>query len=922
MNSQKMMDFTIRPLQIISLIWLVGSLMMVYSCSSPAENQLSLAGEWEVALDSTFQDNLTGLVFDLTATLPGTLDASGIGKEGNTSPELVREVMLHLTRKYSYVGKAFYRNTILVPERFGGQRLILEMERVMWKSEVFIDGEKMGENNSLSVPHRYDLTEKLTPGEHELIIAVDNSRQFILNSHDMAHAYTNETQVKWNGILGIFRVVSEPMEGITSTSIYPMSEERKVQVTVDGQFGPGKSARFTVKDKNGRQVCSEEYIAEAGKIYSLDIKGDINPWSEFSPSLYTLEVRLEEGGRLIQHLEESFGFRELETKGKVLFLNGTPLFLRGTLECAIFPLTGHPPMEVQEWENIYNRAREYGLNHLRFHSWCPPEAAFEAADRLGFYLQVEAPNWNTSFGADEPSAVYIEAEAENIVRTYGNHPSFCFMSMGNEVQGDLPRLNRLVNRLREMDDRHLYTTTTFTFDAGHGKYPEPADDFFITQYTDSGWVRGQGVFDAEYPVFNTDYSHAVAHLPVPLITHEIGQYSVFPSMKEIEKYQGVLDPVNFKAVRKDLEDKGLLHLAEDYLMSSGKLAMLLYKEEIERALKTEGISGFQLLDLRDFPGQGTALVGLLDAFWDSKGIVDGATFRSFCSEFVPLIWMEKAVYKNNESVTVSVGAANYISDADNQVLLLELVDTSQRVFHSSEIEVESIQAGKTSKLGEYTIPLNDITEPSQLLVRLSVKGTKYNNQWPIWVYPVVKPTLPVDDILVTRSFAEALEALRKGHKVLLNPVLNEIVGIEGKFVQVFWSPVHFPNQPGTMGLLMDPGHPAFRYFPTEYHSNWQWWDLCKRSKTLQFDGLELTPIIRVVDNFFKNRNLTNLFEIRAGNGKLVFSSIDLLSDEKARPEASQLQHSLIRYMNSEDFNPQIQMDPDELTRFFKDTQLK
>jgi hypothetical protein len=417
------------------------------------------------------------------------------------------------------------------------------------------------------------------------------------------------------------------------------------------------------------------------------------------------------------------------------------------------------------------------------------------------------------------------------------------MSFGNELQGDFKRMNDLILKLKSIDNRHLYTTTTFTFEKGHGRYPEPADDFFITQYTDSGWVRGQGVFDAEYPNFRTDYTHAVKHLQVPLVTHEIGQYSVYPNLKEIEKYTGVLEPTNFIAVKKDLEKKGLLHLSDDYLMASGNLAKILYKEEIERALKTEGISGFQLLDLHDFPGQGTALVGLLDAFWDSKGIVDSTGFQQFCSEVVPLVWMDKAVYSNNESIKFELGVANYSKKLTNQKLIVSLSTKDNRVVHVEQVAFPEIIAGATSKLGFVEWPLSAIQKAEQLKLNLRLEGTEYQNSWDVWVYPQVAQSDGANmGVVVTQSFEEAEKALVEGKKVFLNPEPAKIKGVEGKFVQVFWSPVHFPDQPGTMGLLMNPKHAVFNGFPTEFHSNWQWWDLCKKSKSVDFGQITVEPL--------------------------------------------------------------------------------
>jgi len=232
------------------------------------------------------------------------------------------------------------------------------------------------------------------------------------------------------------------------------------------------------------------------------------------------------------------------------------------LECSIFPLTGHPPLDEAGWKKVFGAAREYGLNHLRFHSWCPPEAAFAAADKMGMYLQVELPNWSLTFGKDQSMVNFINEEADNIIREYGNHPSFVLWSMGNELEGDFDLLTDLVTRLKNKDPRHLYTTTTYSFQKGHGLQPETVDDFYITQNTEKGWVRGQGVFDQLSPDFKTDYTNSIDHITIPMVSHEIGQYSVFPDMKEIEKYKGVLTPVNFIAVKNDLEKKGLLAKAE------------------------------------------------------------------------------------------------------------------------------------------------------------------------------------------------------------------------------------------------------------------------------------------------------------------------------------------------------------------------
>lgn len=418
-------------------------------------------------------------------------------------------------------------------------------------------------------------------------------------------------------------------------------------------------------------------------------------------------------------------------------------------------------------------------------------------------------------------------------------------------------------------------------------------------------MRGQGVFDVESPNFNKDYSASVEGMPVPVVTHEVGQYAVYPDLKEIDKYTGVLEPLNFKGVKLELEKKGLLDKAEDYLMASGKLAAILYKEEIERAMKTPGISGFQLLDLHDFPGQSTALVGLLNAFWDSKGVADAKDFRQFSAPVVPLARFEKAVYTNSESFNAAIEIANYGADVLNdKTLNWSLADNSGRILKKGSFALNGVRIGGGNVVGDIVCPLDEVKEAEQLSLVARIEGTEYANSWKIWVYPA-SLTIDKGNIIVTDKLAEARSALEAGKKVLYNLPYESSVGLPGKFVPVFWSPVHFPKQAGTMGLLLNPKHKVFEFFPTEGHTDWQWWSLTTQSTTLVVDSFyqHITPLVECVDNFANNRRLSNLFETNCLNGKLLVCSMDLLDSQTMDPVKKQLLYSLIQYMQSDAFVP-------------------
>jgi hypothetical protein len=837
-----------------------------------AQDKIDLSGQWMLT-------DTSGVSVNKPVSLPGTLDMAGIGTPSSLPLKMGREQLRHLTRKISFVGKATYARKIDIPKSMTGRPLTLTLERVLWTSRVAIDGQDIGQKQeSLVAPHVFHLPKGLKAGQHTLQLTVDNRQQYDISYMLMAHAYTDETQTRWNGVLG----------RMTLAVSSPVGKKMKPKYWVDG-----------------RRVKA-----------SLDAEGRWQPvlpdtlsrWDEFSPNLHTLTTKI--GGNVNTR---RFGVRKLSTEDGHLWVNGRRTFLRGTLECCIFPLTGTPPTDNAGWEKVFVTARQWGLNHLRFHSYCPPDAAFRVADSLGFYLQVELPVWSLKIGKDSATCRFLREEYDRIIDNYGHHPSLCFISCGNELQPDFKFLNGLVAYMKKRDPSRLYTTTSFTFEKGHGQRPEPEDQFFVTQWTDKGWVRGQGVFDSEPPAFNKNYQAALGEISVPFFSHEIGQYAVYPNLKEISKYTGVLDPLNLKAIRSDLQQKGLLEEADSWTRASGRLAYILYKEEVERALKTPGQSGFQLLGLQDFPGQSTALVGLVDAFWDNKGACSPEEFRQACAPVTPLASFGKAVYTNDETFIAQLMVANYgTSSLQGKKMVWSLGN------HKDSLLISSSDHGLIN-IGSISAPLSTVTGATCLTLTASIEGTAWHNSWHIWVYPSKSQTLAeASHVVVTDNISAALKALQQGRDVLLSPKSEQIKGLEGKFVPVFWSPVHFPKQAGTMGILCNPQSPAFAAFPSEANTDWQWWQLVKHAKVMVVDSLNLYPsdmIVKCVDNFANNRRLAYAFECKVGRGRLLLTSMDLLSKTKY-PEARQLIHSFLKYMGSNNFQPQGRLSVDAVDALF------
>ena len=819
--------------------------------------------------------------------------------------------MSSLTRKREYIGKAWYQKEVEIPAAFKGKKVVLSLERIIWESTVYVNGKLVGTNNSLIAKHTVNVTDFLVSGKNLITVVVDNGDKMpFINvqsdkypnpiNQDLAHAYTNHTQIKWNGILGNISLEATQKNAPNNIQAYPNTALDKLKVTFNQQQTKDQSINCVITSVDGVEVFNQNIkptiASNSLNTFEIEKPKDLKLWDEFNPNLYTIEIQTKSGNS-----SAKFGYKTVGNNNGDLTLNNKRIFLRGNLECVIFPLTGYPPTKKEEWATLIKQAKAYGLNHLRFHSWCPPKAAFEAADEAGFYLQVELPHWSLKVGEDANTTAFLRKEGVRMLQDYGNHPSFIFMALGNELQGDIGLLNTMVSEFKIMDNRHLYATTAFSFQKPTGTRPEVEDEFFVAQWTDKGWIRGQGIFNTKSPHFNADYTTGAAGIDVPLISHEIGQYTVYPDMSEIEKYTGVLKPLNFIAVKNDLEKKGLLDMSPAFTYNSGKLAALLYKEEIERALKTPNFDGFQLLQLQDFPGQGTALVGLLNAFWESKGIISPEEFRQFNSEIVPLIRFEKATYSSGETFNATIEIANFYEDKTNQTIDWSITNESGKVVKNGSLSNTALNIGNNVNLGEINFPIN-VNKAEKLTVNVKLAGTVYQNNWNIWVYPKeVKTTNK--NVFVTSSFKAAEKALNEGKNVLLNPNYKSLEGIQGRFVPVFWSPVHFPNQPATMGLLVDDKHAAFTNFPTDTHTDWQWWDLCIQSKSVIIDNLEVTPLVRVIDNFVTNHHLANVFEAKVGKGKLIFSAIDLTTNLNNRPVAKQLLNSLLNYMDTENFNP-------------------
>jgi beta-galactosidase len=908
----------------------------------------SLAGEWTLALDPEERgEEERWFASDLPANpiaLPGTTDLAGKGyaldEESMTYPVEFLDTVWpgrgeterldesgHLVRRHMFLGPAWYQRTIDVP-RWGDRHVQLRLERVCWASKVWLDDRLIGNRDSLVAEHRFDLG-SLTPGPHRLTVRIDNS--LVRNIGLIGHAYGPETQSRWNGIVGRIELIATAPVFLRDVQVYPAPDRQSVRIRVRVAHPTKRESSATllwkIRDESGDAFGAGEFRIDARgpdedlsvREYHLPLDRPGEGWSEHSSTRYVLDLEVRVGEER-DAVSTSFGFRDLRRDARQVLLDGQRLFLRGTLDCCVYPRTGHPPMRVEEWLEVLGTIREYGFNHVRFHTWCPPEAAFEAADRLGLYLAPETPfwvdDWTTDvglrpehLGADEAITDWVRSEIDRISEAYGNHPSFALFCIGNEfgMSGDWEVVNELLREAKEEDPRHLYNAST-------ARRRVEADDFWVTHRTTSA-VRGVGPAHT-----NWDFSEGVAATDLPVVAHETGQRPVFPDYDDLlPKFTGPLAPFSYSRLRDAILAAGMGDQVADFERASARFQQLQYKAEHEAFHRTPDLLGYQLLMLNDFTGQSEALVGILDPFWESKGIVTDEEVRRWNAPTVVLARFDRYVWTTDETFTAEIEVANY-SRRDHQGgrITWELSRASGEVVTRGEFPPTDVPRGGLTGVGRIEVPPALLKDAAALSLTVTLEGVA-SNRWDLWVVPPIGNEPTPGEVLVAEGFDdEVRDALAVGRDVLLlvHGLENDFAQRTG-FLSAYWSAKWWGDRFSSLGILCDPEHPALAQFPNEGHSDWQWRELTEGATTILLEGAptDFRPIVQPITDFHHHRLLGQLFEARVGAGRLLVCGYDLTSDLERRHAARQFRRSLVEYLNSAAFLPSHELSPDLLARW-------
>ena len=851
--------------------------------------KIDLSGQWRVKLDAEKQETMPQ-AYPETMMLPGTTSAAGLGM-----PNPAKERGC-LTDAYRFEGAVWFMRTFTAGD-WTGEQTMLTLERTR-KTTVYLDGRPIGHQESLCTPHRYFLP-PVHAGEHTLVIRVDNTDYPTRGGH----LTSPDTQSNWNGITGeISLTVAHTL--LTDLTVRP--DLRRGCLRVHGHIigAPDGVAGIVLPGQMEHLLPYRRGVLDG----ECPLKGNEAFWDEAHPEIHTISIDLD--GDVY---ETTFGLRDVRTLGRRLLINGRETFLRGKVDNLLYPKTGYTPTDVASWMTILGIAKEYGINHYRYHTACPPDAAFTAADLLGVYMAPELPFWGTvaeegEEGYDERERDFLFQEGFRILREYGHHPSFLWLSLGNELWGSKDVLNRMMRAYREADDTKLYSSGANNYqfvpdvldeenvfvgvrlgrerlirgsyamcDAPQGivqtTAPESVSNYDASIVPETLGQSGEaGKVQIQYGtgVKEVDAQSAAALIPdVPVISHEVGQYVFYPDFSEIPHYTGPLKPRNIEAMRENLERAGLYGEHEAFFRQTGHLAVDCYKREIETLLRSREVSGFQLLDLQDYTGQGTALVGVLNAMMENKGLISAEEWREFCAGTVVLGEFASFTGMMGEDIRFDVQISECDPEKQHTCIRCTLMD-GERELYACDVTPGARQ-GRLTDAVSVTFPAECYRDAMQeritgLTVVLTLEdGTR--NHYPIWLIPPI-------DIRITREGIEkdgrmvafvSAEEKADGAAIVVPSAEGQL---PAEYCTDFWCYPMFrsisesmgkPVPVGTMGLSIDTASPLLKRFAQEDYTTPAWYAILQTAHVQRLPA-DIHPAVQMIDNTERCARLGILYQ--------------------------------------------------------------
>ena len=938
--------------------------LVLAPCYGSPRHPISLDGTWQFKLDP--QDRGIGEAWyrepdrlDRKIRVPGIWQAQGFGEERGQL-------------RHDYQGIAWYGRAFTVPFDWQGRKVWLHLGGVLRRARIYVNGKEVGNHEGLMTSSKVDLGRTLKPDvSHWLAIRVDN--QMRSGKYTPKGKLPSRPIIEWDysSPMGAFNHIGN--WGGIYRSVYLEStgkvwlDQPRVETDIDGKtvtvFASAqnelrtKSQRFqyqvTILDGNGKIVAhkssDEDLRRNREKDLSLEVEiPGMHLWSPEEPYLYTAQIRIHSEGRVLDEVQLRFGMRKFSTRGKKVLLNNQPYYLRGYSVGRGDPIGGMLPVAKGYYLNQFQTAKKYGFNYVRYHSSTPPREAFEAADEVGILLHVELAVMFTHWLM--PNKELLSRELERILVSYRNHPSLFALAFGNEF-----------NLERDFHTDAEKTEFLATIDEFYHLGKKLAPHVFIMS-------------NAGYPVFPSDLIASykgIVTAAVPTLKHESGGYrDSLPDIDLVERFTGVLKADRLAERRRWIEEKGLKKIYPTLRRHSERLQQMVRKWHFEKARSMPEIAGYEFWLLIDSPAdhyKDSWEDGLLNYFGDPKAIT-AQEMRQVNAPTVLLInsGVDDRSFWADEGKSFDVLVSHYDSSNLRNTRLTWKLKHGEKTLHQGTMEDVQAEVGQVKRLGTVSLPPVELEQASKLDFWVELKGGNFRqtNEWAFWAFPRrhleksegqiilkgvrseylkrrypflieaarIPPTTRL--VIASRLDWDVFDYLRKGGHVFLMGASNQFdeqVGVN-----------YFPGSGQSIGTYIDPEHPAMTEYPHASFCDLQFFNLfdggtalrIPESPTLWMTSVgsgtpygepiakfadRATPIIWGLRNSGGSSGggytrLAWLLETRVGEGRLLLSTLRLIENlDDARPEAAYMFDRLLRYIDSEKFEPRGSISEEELS---------
>ena len=938
--------------------------LAVAPCMSAPRGHIGLDGTWQFRLDPQDRGVTEAWYslsdhFDRTIRVPGIWQRQGFGEERGQV-------------RHDYQGVAWYGRAFTIPSDWAGRKIWLHLGGILRRARIYVNGQEVGNHEGLTTASNMDLGRALKPGvAHWLVIRVDN--QMRSGKYTPVKDKPPYRPIEWDysspvGAFnyignwgGIYRSVylestgSVWLEGAKVDSDIDQ-ETVTVSATVRNQL-PTQSQQIRyqvmILEENGNVVAqrsSQQNIhRKRDQSISLEVEiPDMHLWSPEAPHLYRATVSIYAHGEISDEIQLRFGMRRLSTQGKKVLLNNRPYYLRGYSVGRGDPIEGILPVAKDYYLDQFQTAREFGFNYVRYHSSTPPREAFEAADEVGILLHIELPVMFTSWLM--PSNKLLLRELERILVNYRNHPSLCALAFGNEF-----------NLERDFDTDAEKSEFLRVIDKFYRTGKELAPDVFIMS-------------NAGYPVFPSDLIASYKGLSaggVPTLKHESGGYrDSLPDIDLVERFTGVLKADRLAERRRWVEEKDLTKLYPTLRRHSERLQQTVRKWHFERARSIPELSGYEFWLLVDSPAnhyQDSWEDGLLNYFGEPKAITAEEMRQSNAATVLLMsAGLDDRTFWADQGKKFELLVSHYGREAIHDGRVVWKLKHGADTLHQGTLENVQVQVGEVKHLGSLSIPPVGLRVASKLDFWVELKEGNFSqtNQWSFWAFPrnfldkaegevilkgvrseylrqrypfLIEATrIPrtAKLVIASRLDWEVYDYLRKGGRVFL------MVGPNQFDEQV--AADFFPGSGQSIGTYILSDHLAMIGYPHGGMCDLQFFSVLDggtalripESPTLWITSVggdtgngqprnrladRITPIIWGLRNSGGSSGggysrLAWLIETRVGNGRLLLSTLRLGENlDAARPEAAYLFDRLLRYVESDGFEPQGSISEEELS---------